>query len=96
MRQIQSSPYMPSREQTIQIVTTILTLLLMMLLGPAVAAQAGVIQALVRQVVPLVVAASVHYAADRASPRPQIEASPLTSAQIEPVYVPVSYTSQAL
>lgn len=87
---------MPTREQTIQIASTLLTLLLMMLLGPVVATQAGAIQALVRQVVPLLVAASVHYAADQAAPVPAIETSALTSAQIEPVYVPASYTSQAL
>jgi hypothetical protein len=67
----------------------------MMLLGPAMAAQAGTIQMMVRQVVPLLVAASVHYAADRTSPQPPIYTSPITSAHIEPVQVPVSYTSQA-
>lgn len=87
---------MPTREQTIQIATTLLTLLLMMMLGPAMGTQAGAIQALVRQVVPLMVAASVHYAADRTAPQDPIYASPMISAQIEPVQVPVSYASQAL
>jgi hypothetical protein len=96
MRQIRESPYMPTREQTIQIVTTLLTLVLMMLLGPAVGTQAAAIQALVRQVVPLLVAASVHYAANTAAPMEPIQTSAITSAQIEPVQVVPSYFSQAL
>lgn len=68
MRQLANSPYMPSRDQIIQLVTTVVTLLMMTLLGPAMAGQAGLIQVLVRQIVPLIVVAGVHYAADKAAP----------------------------
>lgn len=94
MRQIMSSPYMPTRDQMIQLATTVLTLLLMMLLGPAVGAQAGLIQTLVRQFVPLLVAATVHYAADSAVPMKPLQA-PITNAQIAPVQVQPSAMGQA-
>lgn len=97
MRQITSSPYMPNREQVIQLASTLLTILLMLLLGPAVASQAGLIQALVRQVVPLLVAASVHYAADRAAPMEQLpSASQVSQANIAPVMVEKSALSQTI
>ena len=88
MQRLSSSPYMPSRDQMIQLLTTVITLMLMMFLGPAAGAQAGVINAIVRQFVPLLVAASVHYAADSAVPMkpdlPQVAAQ-LASQPIEPV-----------
>jgi hypothetical protein len=97
MRQIQSSAYMPTREQTIQMASTLLTLLLMMLLGPAIGSQAGVIQMMVKQAVPLLVAASVHFAANQAMPMASVgpASSPVTSAQIAPVQVQPSRMGQA-
>ena len=89
MNQIMSSPYLPSREQTIQLMTTVITMLLMVMLGPAAATQAGLVNSVVRQMVPLVVAASVHYAADSAVPIKTdvpLGAAALAHQPIEPVH----------
>lgn len=90
-RQIMSSPYVPTREQVIQLVTTVMTLALMMLLGPVAGTQAGMVSAIVKQIVPLIVATSVHYAADSALPMklslPE-EAAALARQPIQPVQAP--------
>lgn len=96
MSQIMNSPYLPTREQTIQLVTTVMTLMLMMLLGPLAGTQAGLINAVVRQIVPLVVAASVHYAADSAMPvKPDLpqQAAALSQQPIQPVQMPTMSAS---
>ena len=96
MQQIRDSPYMPTREQSIQLATTVLTLLIMMLLGPAIGPQLGLIQPLIKQLVPLIVAATVHFAADRAVPMRPIVAPPAVDAQIAPVQVQPSPSGQLL
>lgn len=97
MQSLRNNPYLPTREQAIPIITTIVTLLIMMMLGPAAGASAPLINALVRQVVPIVVAYGVNYAAESpafrnaaggagagfASNRP-FEA-PITNVQLQPV-----------
>lgn len=88
-----NSPYSPSREQIIQLVTTLLTLMISILLGPMIGENAGVIQSMVKQVVPFLVAASVHFAADRTMPKQPIEA-PITSVQLQPVQVTPSPIGQ--
>lgn len=95
MRQIMNSPYLPSREQTIQLATTILTLVLMMLLGPVASTQAGMLQAMIKQVVPLIVAASVHFAADHTAPMKTPQA-PITNVELRPVQVEQSTLSRAI
>lgn len=80
VQSINSSPYAPTREQLVQLLTVLLTLALMMLMGPA----AGpMVAAAVRQVVPVLVAMSVDYAQQRAidgppaGPEPDITRIPL-------------------
>lgn len=81
--------YMPTRDQIIQLITTIITLGLMMTIGPALGPNATAIQSFVKQIVPLIVTATVHYAADSAVPVKPIEA-PITNVQLAPVVVPQS------
>ena len=81
---IMNSPFMPTREQVIQLMTTMLTLLLMMALGPVVGANAVMVQAIVRQIVPVLVAAGVQYAADSALPDKSADVD-ITSVQLSPV-----------
>jgi len=92
---IMNSPYMPTRDQTIQLVTTVLTLALMMTLGPMAGSNASLIQSIIKQIVPFIVAASVHYAADQTSPLKPIDA-PITNVQLQPVQVPQSTLSQTI
>lgn len=89
LRNLMNSPYMPTRDQVIQILTTVVTLGLMMSLGPVLGSNASVIQSIVRQIVPLIVTASVHYAADHAMPLTPIDA-PITTVQLSPVAIPQS------
>ena len=97
IRQITTSPYAPTREQMIKIATVVLTMLLMMLLGPAAGTQAGLVEAAVRQVMPLIVTAAVHFAADRASPMDQLPPTDsITNADISPVLASQSAASQAI
>lgn len=96
MSQIMGSPYMPTRDQAIQLATTVLTLLLMMLLGPAAGPSATIIQMIVKQVVPLLVAATVHYAADQAVPLKPLATANVVSAQIAPVQVQPSMMGQTI
>lgn len=96
MRQITSSPYMPTREQAIQLATTVLTLLLMMLLGPAAGPSSAIIQMILKQVVPLLVAATVHYAADHAAPMKPLPSANVVSAHIAPVQVQPSMMGQTI
>lgn len=84
INQLMNNPYMPSRDQVIQLLTTMLTLTLMMVLGPVMGSNAGVVNAIVRQIVPFIVTALVHYAADSAVPTKPIEA-PITNVQLAPV-----------
>lgn len=95
MQQIMNSPYMPTREQTIQMATTVLTLLLMMMLGPAAGAQAGLVQMIVKQLAPFIVAALVHYTADQAAPMAKPTDASITNVQLQPVEVPKSTLNQA-
>lgn len=80
---------MPTRDQVIQLLTTVVTLALMMYLGPVLGANASIIQSIVRQIVPLIVTAGVHYAADQAVPLSPIDA-PITTVQLSPVAIPQS------
>lgn len=93
VQNLRNNPYMPTREQAIQILTTVVTLLVMMMLGPAAGASAPLINAMVRQMVPVVVSYGVNYAADSAAPRP-IEA-PITTVQLQPVQAQQSAFGQA-
>lgn len=93
MQNLRNNPYLPSREQTIQIITTIATLLVMMLLGPAAGASAPLISSIVRQVVPMIVSYGVNYAADQTSPRP-LDA-PITNIQLQPVQAQQSMYGRA-
>lgn len=85
IRNIMNSDYMPSRDQIIQLLTTILTLLLMTVLGPALGSNASMVQSIVRQIVPVLVTAGVHYAADQASGPQKALDAPITDVQLEPV-----------
>lgn len=89
---IMSSQYMPSREQVIQLLTSVLTLLLMMVLGPVLGQNATMVQAIVRQIVPFLVTAGVHYAADSALPE-KLADEDITSVQLAPVQAQVSAMS---
>lgn len=80
---------MPTRDQVIQLITTLVTLGLMMTIGPALGPSAPIIQVMVRQIVPLIVTAFVHYAADTAVPVEPLDA-PITNVQLAPVAVPQS------
>lgn len=64
-KNIMSSPYMPSRNQVIELLTSLVTLALMMSVGPMIGNNYTLIQTLVRQVIPLI----VHYVADLALPQ---------------------------
>lgn len=97
LRNMMNSKYTPTREQVIQLATTVLTLMLMLALGPVMGANAGLIQSIVKQAVPFIVSYGVHYAADQAIPPPQIaDSSPVTSVQLEPVAVPKSVFGQTV
>lgn len=96
LQNIMNSPYMPNREQVIQLVTTLLTLMLMMVLGPALGSQAGLVQMLVRQLAPFLVAAVVHYAADQTAPMQKPTETSITRVQLQPVEVQRSAISQAI
>lgn len=96
MRSMINSPYMPSREQIIQIATTVITLVLVLMLGPAAGANSGLVQALVKQVVPMVLAALFHYAADSASKQVKPPEAPITSVQLTPVSAPPASTGQTI
>lgn len=84
-----SNSMMPSRHEIVEIVTTLATLAVMMFLGPILGNNASMIQQIMKQVVPLIVTASVHYAADTAVPITPLDA-PITDVQVEPVPVPQS------
>lgn len=87
LSQIMNSPYMPSREQAIQLITTVLTLVLMSLLGPALGSNYNMVSAIVKQILPFIVTAGVHYAADQAlapEAKPSLDA-PITDVQLQPV-----------
>lgn len=95
IRSLMSSPYMPTRDQLIQVSTTVLTLLLMMLLGPVMGANAGIVQQILKQIVPFLVAASVHYAADNAMPPTSKPINaPIVSVPVQPVLVQPSTIGQ--
>lgn len=95
LRSMMTNKYMPTRDQVIQLMTTVLTLVLMLALGPVMGSNAGLIQSIVKQVVPFIVSYTVHYAADQALPPQQIEA-PITQVQLEPVSVPRSTVGQTI
>lgn len=95
IRAMMNNRFMPTRDQVIQLMTTVLTLVLMLALGPVMGSNAGLIQSIVKQVVPFIVSYSVHYAADQAMPPQQIEA-PITQVQLEPVPVPRSVVAQTI
>lgn len=84
IRNLTNSPYMPTRDQIIQLITTIITLGLMMVIGPVVGPNATIIQTIVRQVIPLIVTTTVHYVADLAIPVKPLDA-PITNVQLAPV-----------
>lgn len=88
-----NNKYMPNRDQLIQLLTTVVTLLMMLWLGPVMGSNAGLIQSIVKQIVPFIVSYGVHYAADQAMPVQQIDA-PITQVQLQPVMVPQSPLTQ--
>lgn len=94
MRQFMNSQYMPTRDQMVQILTTVLTLVLMMALGPMMG-NSSAVQSVVKQVVPLIVAAAVHFTADQTMPLKPIEA-PITDVALEPVTVAPSQLGQTI
>lgn len=102
LRQIMNSPYMPSREQLVPITTTLVTLAIMLALGPVFGTNAALVNALVKQIVPVIVAATIKYAAEYGSPDQQqaITFEPVDSSiaqvQLQPVVVPQSTLSQTI
>lgn len=63
MKQLSQNPYMPSQDQLIQLLSIALTLILTAYLGPLAGANAALVGTIVKQVVPIIVAATMQYAA---------------------------------
>lgn len=88
MNMIMNSSLMPSQDMMIQLIASLLTLVLMMFLGPLAGANAAYVQSFVKYALPYLISAVFNYTSSNeaaVSAVAKIPNHPITSVQVQPV-----------